>query len=43
MISAQNQIKGRITNIQSGEAVSLVTIQAGDHTVVSAVTNHGVK
>ena len=43
MISAQNQIKGRITNIQSGEAMSLVTIQAGDHTVVSAVTNHGVK
>ena len=43
MISAQNQVKGRITNIQSGEAMSLVTIQAGDHTVVSAVTNHGVK
>ena len=43
MISAQNQIKGRVTNIQSGEAMSLVTIQAGDQTIVSAVTNHGVK
>lgn len=43
MISAQNQIKGRITNIQAGEAMSLVTIQAGDQTIVSAVTNHGVK
>ncbi|MEO8324982.1 MAG: TOBE domain-containing protein [Nitrospirota bacterium] len=43
MISAQNQIKGRITNIQAGEVMSLVIIQAGDHTIVSAVTNHGVK
>lgn len=43
MISAQNQIKGRITHIQTGEAMSLITIQAGDHTVVSAVTNQGVK
>ncbi len=43
MISAQNQIKGRVTNIQAGEAMSLVTIQAGDQTIVSAVTNHGVK
>jgi molybdate transport system regulatory protein len=43
MISAQNQIKGRITNMQTGEAMSLVTLQAGDHTVVSAITNHGVK
>ena len=43
MISAQNQIKGRVTNIQAGEAMSLVTIQAGDQTIVSAITNHGVK
>lgn len=43
MISAQNQIKGRITNIQTGEAMSLITIQTGNHRVVSAVTNHGVK
>jgi molybdate transport system regulatory protein len=43
MMSAQNQLKGRITNIQPGEVMSLVTIQADDHTIVSAVTNHGVK
>ena len=43
MISAQNQIKGRITNIQAGEVMSLVMLQAGDPTVVSAITNHGVK
>ncbi|MDR4496046.1 MAG: molybdopterin-binding protein [Nitrospirales bacterium] len=43
MISAQNQIKGRITNIQAGEAMSLVTLEGDGCTVVSAVTNHGVK
>lgn len=43
MISAQNQITGRVTDIQTGEAMSLVTLQAGEHTMVSAITNHGVK
>ena len=38
MISAQNQIKGRITNIKAGEAMSLVTLE-GD----GCTTNHGVK
>lgn len=43
MISAQNQITGRVTDIQTGEAMSLVTLQAGEHTMVSAITTHGMK
>lgn len=42
-ISARNKIQGRVTAIQAGEAMSLVTVQAGDHRLVAAVTNEGVK
>ena len=42
-ISARNKIQGRVSGIQSGEVMSLVTIQAGEQRLVSAVTNEGVK
>lgn len=42
-ISARNKIQGRVTIIQAGEVMSLVTVQAADHKLVSAVTNEGVK
>jgi molybdate transport system regulatory protein len=41
-MSARNKIQGRVSGIQSGEVMSLVTIQAGEQQLVSAVTNEGV-
>ena len=41
-INARNRVQGQVTNIHAGEVVSLVTIQAGDHRLVSSVTNDGV-
>lgn len=43
MISARNQIKGRISEIQGGEVMSLVTMQTGDLSIISSVTNRSVK
>jgi len=40
-ISARNQIKGRVTNIQSGKAMTFVTIQADGMQLASAITNDG--
>jgi molybdate transport system regulatory protein len=42
-MSARNKIQGRVSGIQSGEVMSLVTIQAGEQRLVSAVTNEGIK
>jgi molybdopterin-binding protein len=42
-ISARNQIDGRIATINSGEAMSIVTVNAGDQRIVSAITNEAVK
>ena len=41
-INARNRVQGQVTNIHAGEVVSLVTIQASDHRLVSSVTNDGV-
>ena len=41
-ISARNRVQGQVTDIHAGEVMSLVTIQAGDHRLVSSVTNEGV-
>lgn len=42
-ISARNKVQGQVTDIHAGEVMSLVTIRAGDHRLVSSVTNEGVK
>jgi len=42
-ISARNKIQGRASAIHAGEVMSLVTVQAGDHRLVVAITNEGVK
>ena len=42
LISARNRVQGQVTDIHAGEVMSLVTIQAGDHRLVSSVTNDGV-
>lgn len=42
-ISARNKVQGQVTDIHAGEVMSLVTIQAGEHRLVSSVTNEGVK
>ena len=40
-ISARNQIKGRVTNIQSGKAMTFVTVQANGMQIASAITSDG--
>lgn len=42
-ISARNRMEGRVSAVQAGEVMSLVTIQVGDQRLVAAVTNDGVK
>jgi molybdate transport system regulatory protein len=42
-ISARNQLKGTVTGITSGEAMSLVTIQCGTARFVSAITNEAAQ
>src|SRR3954470_19257748 len=41
-ISARNQISGRVADIQAGQAMSIVTVSADGHTIVSAITNQAV-
>lgn len=41
LISARNRVQGQVTDIHSGEVMSLVTIQAGDHRLVSSVPTVG--
>lgn len=41
-VSARNQISGRISSIQSGAAMSVVTIFADGQQIISAITNHAV-
>ncbi len=42
-ISARNKVQGQVTDIHAGEVMCLVTVQAGEHRLVSSVTNEGVK
>ena len=42
-VSARNQIAGKVTTIQSGTAMSVVTISSNEHQLVSAITNEAVK
>ena len=42
-ISARNQIAGKVMNIQSGSAMSVITISGHEHQLVSAITNEAVK
>jgi molybdate transport system regulatory protein len=42
IISARNQIKGRVTDIQTGKAMAFVTIQAGEMQLASLITTDAV-
>ena len=42
-VSARNQISGRVVAIQSGSAMSVVTIMANGQEIISAITNLEVK
>ena len=42
-ISARNKLQARVSSIKSGEAMSLVTLDAQGTKVVAAVTNQGVE
>jgi molybdate transport system regulatory protein len=42
-VSARNLISGTIANIQSGAAMSVVSVSANGHTIVSAITNHAIQ
>src|SRR5215213_1646136 len=42
-LSARNQIRGTVSGMTCGQAMTLVTIAAGEHRLVSAVTNAAVK
>jgi molybdopterin-binding protein len=42
-VSARNQIGGRITDIQSGTAMSVLTVAGDNQQVVSAITNQAVQ
>ena len=41
--SSRKRISGRVAEIKSGEAMSIVTINAGDHSLVSAITNQSAR
>ncbi|MDR1358247.1 MAG: TOBE domain-containing protein [Coriobacteriales bacterium] len=41
-ISARNQLKGVITDIQTGAVNSIVAIQVGDYSIKSSITNEAV-
>ena len=42
-LSARNQISGTIADIQQGAAMSVVTVSAHGHTIMSAITNQAVR
>jgi molybdate transport system regulatory protein len=42
-VSARNQISGTIAEIQKGQAMSVVTVAAQGHTIMSAITNQAVQ
>lgn len=42
LISARNQISGRVSSIQLGSAMTVVTIFADSQQIISAITNHAV-
>jgi molybdate transport system regulatory protein len=42
-VSARNQISGRVSDIQSGSAMSVVTIAAHGQQLISAITNQAVQ
>jgi molybdopterin-binding protein len=41
-ISARNKLQGQISAIQAGEVMCLVKIQAGDNTLVAAITRQAI-
>ncbi|MDR1088871.1 MAG: TOBE domain-containing protein [Coriobacteriales bacterium] len=41
-ISARNQLKGVVTDIQTGAVNSIVTIQVGEYPVKASITNEAV-
>lgn len=42
-ISARNQLKGTITDIQTGAVTSIVSIKTGDAVIKSSITNDAVQ
>jgi molybdate transport system regulatory protein len=42
-LSARNQISGTIADIRKGAAMSVVTVSAHGHTIMSAITNQAVE
>lgn len=42
-VSARNQLNGKVTDIQSGTAMSVVTIAGDGHQLTSAITNQAVQ
>jgi molybdate transport system regulatory protein len=42
-ISARNQISGTIADIKEGAAMSVITVSANGHTIMSAITNQAVQ
>ena len=42
-VSARNQISGKVTDIQSGTAMSVVTIAGDGQQLISAITNQAVQ
>lgn len=42
-VSATNQIAGTIANIRTGTAMSVISVSANGHTIVSAITNQAVQ
>jgi molybdate transport system regulatory protein len=42
-VSARNQISGRVADIQAGTAMTIVTLSADGHTIVSAITSQAAK
>jgi len=42
-ISARNQLKGIITNIQTGAVNSIVTLKVGDSDITASITNGAIE
>ena len=42
-LSARNQIRGTVAGMTSGQAMTMVTVNAGDHRLASVITNAAVK
>ena len=42
-VSARNQLSGKVTGIQKGAAMSVVTVSAHGQQLISAITNQAVE